>query len=170
MPNKLFFVILLFISSCSSINDKKYVYPVSNPYPKLFDTLKSSTGDLLMTKIDFSTLNFSCSKRTDGQPYYWCLFQGEFFKKVDQLPSKLSALFHVQLPSWGVRNVKSFIKKSTSKSLTVFLLWNPYLDKEDGSVVSKMFAFHDSKSCIAFLGHEDELCPKDKEIVNIYQK
>lgn len=131
MLNKLFFFnLLLVLFSCSNIQKKEYTYPMSNPYPKVFDTVEDEYyGDLLKTNIKASTIKFECTERND-QPYFWCGIDGELIGTAQELPSKIETIFHVQLPKWAVHNVEILLKKIKKRSdfLTVIIHRNPKID------------------------------------------
>lgn len=171
MLNKLYLIILIFLLSCSSPKDNKYTYPISNPYPKLFETIQSSSGELLLTRVSSKSAIIDCRKRTDGQPYYWCSLEADLLNPQKNLPKKLFLLFHVQLPPSAVKNVKKLLKriKMKGKNISVISHRNPDIS-ERNMITSQMFAFYNKKDCVAFLNMEDELCPKNTHHINIYRK
>ena len=172
MLNKFLFISLLTtLLSCSQIKKKEYIYPRSNPYPEIFEIVKDEHyGDLLKTKIKASTIKFECTERND-QPYYWCGIDGELERRTQDLPSKLETIFHVQLPKWGVRNVKSLLRKIQKRSdlLTMIIHRDPKIDTKRNAFWNQLFLFFDKKSCVAFLNTENH-CPKETRVENIYLK
>ncbi len=165
------FFVLLFSCSVGHKRADDYIYPESNPYPKIFKTiLHSEYGELLKTDLETSSLSFDCTQRND-QPYYWCGIDGELVTKKSGLPSRLETIFHVQLPEWAVSNVTQMIKtiKKRSQKLTVIIHRNPQVDVKKNAFWNQLFLFYDNRSCIAFLDTES-LCPKSAKVENIYLK
>ena len=169
--NNLILLFLLILPSCSNVQEKQYIYPASNPYPQIFETvLDEHLGDLLKTKIMASTISLDCTERND-QPYFWCGIDGELDRKVEGMPPRLETIFHVQLPKWGVRNVEKLLNKIKKRSeiLTVVIHRNPKIDKKRNSFWNQLFLFYDEKSCVAFLETENH-CPNKAKVENIYLK
>ncbi len=172
MQNSIIIFLLIFLSSCSSIENKEYNNPEPNPYPKIFKLKHTSSGPLITTRLKTKGLKLNCSLRTDGQPYYWCSLEGKFSKTYVNLPSKYFGVFHVQLPPWAVKNVRNAIRKIKIEedSISIIIHRDPSEDEAMNTLSSQLFAFYGQKKCVAFLGMEDELCPKGSSFLNIYAK
>lgn len=171
-----FLSIILILSSCASsqkdLNTQSNSITLENNYPELFEVSTSIRAPIYSFKADPTTLQFDCTKRTDGQPYYYCSIRGKFFASVQKHP-KYFSLIYMSSRSIELVNIdKQFLDDIRKDGEVVTLMATTsspsiVFDKENkrNKFLFPLFGIQSSKRCLNWF-NDFSGCPKGAKHYN----